>query len=75
MSNRVGKGYIRFGKGEDNKVLDRMYILYEDPINNSTYNYRFKSHSGEDFELKAKMESKKYIDEYGSYYIVDNRVD
>ena len=75
MSNRVGKGYIRFGKGEDNKVLDRMYILYEDPINNSTYNYRFKSDSGEDFELKAKMESKKYIDEYGSYYIVDNRVD
>jgi len=75
MSNRVGKGYIRFGKGEDSKVLDRMYILYEDPINNSTYNYRFKSHSGEDFELKAKMESKKYIDEYGSYYIVDNRVD
>lgn len=75
MSNRVGKGYIRFGKGEDSKVLDRMYILYEDPINNSAYNYSFKSDSGEDFELKAKMESKKNIDEYGSYYTVDNRVD
>ena len=72
LSNRVGKGYIRFAKGEDSKVLDKMYILYEDPINNSTYNYSFKSDSGEDFELKAKLESRKYIDNYGDYYTVDN---
>ena len=72
LSNRVGKGYIRFGKGEDTKVLDRMYILYEDPINKSTYNYNFKSHTGEDFELRAKLESRKYIDIYGDYYLVDN---
>jgi hypothetical protein len=72
MSNRVGKGYIRFGSNEDSKVLDKMHILYEDPINNSTNNYNFKSNSGKDFELKARMESRRYIDNYGDYYTINN---
>jgi len=72
LSNRVGKGYIRFDKGEDSKVLDKMYILYEDPINNKDYNFVFKSSGGNDFSLSAKMESKRYKEMYGEFYVKSN---
>jgi len=70
MSNRVGKGYIRFGKKQEEKVLDSMYILYEDPINNEEYNYKFISEDGLDFKLGAKLESNLYKSLYGDYYWV-----
>lgn len=71
MSNRVGgKGYIRFGKKQEEKVLDRMYILYEDPINNEEYNYRFVSEDGLNFKLGAKLESNLYKSLYGDFYWV-----
>ena len=72
LSNRVGKGYIRFDKGEDSKVLDKMYILYDDPINNEDYNFVFKSSGGSDFNLSAKMESKRYKEMYGDFYVRRN---
>ena len=70
MSNRVGKGYIRFGKKQEEKVLDKMYILYEDPVNNEEYNYKFISEDGLDFKLGAKLESNLYKSLYGDYYWV-----
>jgi hypothetical protein len=70
MSNRVGKGYIRFGKKQEEKVLDSMYILYEDPINNEEYNYKFISEDGLDFKLGAKLESNLYKSLYGDFYWV-----
>lgn len=70
MSNRVGKGYIRFGKNQEKRVLDRMYILYEDPINNEEYNYKFVSEDGLNFRLGAKLESNSYKNLYGDYYWV-----
>ena len=73
MSNRVGKGYIRFGKGQEEKVLNGMSVLYSDPINNKKYNYSFSSTNGTDFELKARLESEKYIDRYGDFYGVVGR--
>ena len=73
MSNRIGKGYIRFGKGQEEKVLNGMSVLYSDPINNKKYNYSFSSTNGTDFELKARLESEKYIDRYGDFYGVVGR--
>ncbi len=70
LSNRVGKGYILFGKGEQDKVLDKMSILYLDPINNFEYKYIFSSTNGINFELKAKLESNKYKDLYGGSFSV-----
>ncbi len=70
MSNRVGKGYIRFGKKQEEKVLDKMYILYEDPVNNEEYNYKFISEDGLDFKLGAKLESNLYKSLYGDFYWV-----
>jgi len=47
-----------------------MYILYEDPINNEEYNYKFISEDGLDFKLGAKLESNLYKSLYGDYYWV-----
>jgi len=70
MSNRVGKGYIRFGKKQEEKVLDKMYILYEDPVNNEEYNYKFISEDGLNFKLGSKLESNLYKSLYGDFYWV-----
>jgi hypothetical protein len=70
LSNRVGKGYILFDKNEQNKVLEKMSILYLDPINNSDFNYVFSSTNGENFELMGKLESVYYRELYGSHYSI-----
>ena len=70
MSNRVGKGYIRFGKKQEEKVLDKMYILYEDPVKNEEYNYKFISEDGLNFKLGSKLESNLYKSLYGDFYWV-----
>ena len=70
LSNRAGKGYILFGKNEQNKVLGKMSILFLDPVNNSKYKYIFSSSNGVNFELKARLESRKYIENYGDLYSV-----
>jgi len=49
-----------------------MYILYDDPINNEDYNFVFKSSGGSDFNLSAKMESKRYKEMYGEFYVKNN---
>jgi len=49
-----------------------MYILYDDPINNEDYNFVFKSSGGSDFNLSAKMESKRYKEMYGDFYVRRN---
>jgi hypothetical protein len=72
-SNRVGaKGYVMNEKGQDWKVSEKMSVLYIDPVNDETYNYKFISSGGKDFILEAQLESKKYIEMYGDVYYVND---
>jgi hypothetical protein len=71
-SNKADRGYILIDKGEYEKIIHEMRVLYLDTVNNQEYNYRFKSEGGKNFELASKLESKKFISIYGSDYKVIN---
>jgi hypothetical protein len=69
-SIRADRGYILMEQDGFNKIINQMRVLYLDSINNETYNYKFKSENGVDFELSAKLESQEYISKYGEIYSV-----
>jgi hypothetical protein len=69
-SVRADRGYILMEQDGFNKIINQMRVLYLDSINNETYNYKFKSENGVDFELSAKLESQEYISKYGEIYSV-----
>jgi len=75
-SNRIGgKGYILSEKGKDDKVLEKMSVLYIDSVNNEKYNYKFSSQGGKNFNLGARLESRKFIEMYGDVYSTRDTID
>lgn len=67
-TQRLDEGFVLFKKGEDNKVRKQLSILLLDPINNSNYNFKYRSDGDNAFTLSAKLESKLYINLYGEKY-------
>jgi hypothetical protein len=68
QNNRIDRGYVLLEKEEFKKIIGETAVLYLDPINSNFYNYKFKSSDGVSFELVTKLESTKFINEYGIEY-------